>query len=148
MIRLRYGIKGRSDPRATSARKLPGTHASTTGHPFAAVVNTQRLSANTATAAGSRVQPQALPADSSTAPRKTSPAGDATYAITGLTTATGQATLTHVTMVNLSGSPQAVVSATNVNGNTTVTWDPTIQVAVPAGAVAGTYSATITHSVA
>jgi hypothetical protein len=39
-----------------------------------------------------------------------------------------------------------VVSASTVNGNTTVTWDPTIQVAVPAGAIGGTYTATITHS--
>jgi hypothetical protein len=40
-----------------------------------------------------------------------------------------------------------VVSATNVDGNTTVTWDPVIQVAVPAGAIGGVYTATITHSV-
>ena len=31
----------------------------------------------------------------------------------------------------LSASPQAVVSATNVAGNTTVSWDPTIQVSRP-----------------
>jgi hypothetical protein len=51
------------------------------------------------------------------------------------------------TTVNLSGSPQAVVSATTVTGNTTVTWNPVIQVAIPAGAIGGTYTATITHSV-
>ena len=49
--------------------------------------------------------------------------------------------------MNLSGTPQAVVSATNVDGNTTVTWNPAIQVTVPAGAVGGAYTATITHSV-
>ena len=41
-------------------------------HPFAAVENTQRLSANTATAAGTRVQPQVLPADVSTEQRTNS----------------------------------------------------------------------------
>jgi uncharacterized repeat protein (TIGR01451 family) len=81
-------------------------------------------------------------------PAETIPAGDASYTITGLATATGPATFTHLTTVNLSGNPQAVVSATNVDGNTAVTWNPVIQVGVPAGAIGGTYSATITHSVA
>jgi hypothetical protein len=44
-------------------------------------------------------------------------------------------------------SPQAVVSATNVAGNTSVSWDPTVQVAIPANAISGDYTATITHSV-
>jgi uncharacterized repeat protein (TIGR01451 family) len=80
-------------------------------------------------------------------PVETIPAGDATYGITGLATATGPATFTHVTTASLSGSPQAVVSAINVDGNTTVTWDPVLQVAVPAGAIGGVYTATVTHSV-
>ena len=33
-------------------------------------------------------------------------------------------------------------------GNNTATWNPTLQVAVPAAAVAGTYTGTVTHSVA
>ncbi len=40
-----------------------------------------------------------------------------------------------------------MVNATNVNGNTTVTWDPTIDVTIPGSAVGGGYTATITHSV-
>ena len=80
-------------------------------------------------------------------PAETIPAGDATYAITSLATATGPATFTDVSTVNLSGNPQAVVSATNVDGNTAATWNPLIQVTVPAGAIGGTYTATITHSV-
>ena len=80
------------------------------------------------------------------APAETIPAGDGTYAINGLT-ATGSATFSHVAMVGLSGSPEAVVSATNVGGNTSVTWNPSLQIAVPGGAIVGTYSATITHSV-
>ena len=79
-------------------------------------------------------------------PAETIPAGDATYAITSLATATGPATFTHVAAVNLSGTPQAVVTATNVAGNTTATWNPLIQVAIPGGAIGGTYTATITHS--
>jgi len=77
---------------------------------------------------------------------ETIPAGNATYAITSPVT-TGTATFTNISTVNLSGNPQAVVGATSVNGNTTDTWNPTIQVAVPAGAIGGTYSATVTHSV-
>ena len=50
-------------------------------------------------------------------------------------------------MVSLSGSPEAVVSATNVGGNNSVTWNPSLQIAVPGGAIVGIYSATITHSV-
>ena len=41
----------------------------------------------------------------------------------------------------------AVVTATEITGNNTATWSPTITVDVPGNAVAGTYSATITHSV-
>ena len=80
-------------------------------------------------------------------PTETIPVGDATYTITGLATATGPAAFTNVTTVTLSGTPQAVVNATNVEGNTAVTWDPEIDIAVPAGAIGGTYTATITHSV-
>lgn len=40
-----------------------------------------------------------------------------------------------------------VVSATGITGDNAATWTPTITVAVPGGSVAGTYSATITHSV-
>ena len=80
-------------------------------------------------------------------PAETIPAGDATYTITGLASATGPATFTPATTVTLSGTPQAVVSATNVNGNTTVTWNPAIQVTVPGGAIGGAYTAIITHSV-
>jgi hypothetical protein len=50
-------------------------------------------------------------------------------------------------VTQLSASPQAVVSATNVSGNTSVSWDPTIQVSVPSTAISGDYTATITHSV-
>jgi hypothetical protein len=80
-------------------------------------------------------------------PAETIPAADAEYDITALTEATGPATFTPVPVTQLSASPQAVVSATNVAGNTAVSWDPAIQVAIPATAISGGYTATITHSV-
>jgi hypothetical protein len=78
---------------------------------------------------------------------ETIPARNANYMITALTEASGPATFTPVPVTQLSASPQAVVSATNVSGNTEVSWDPTIQVTVPANAISGGYTATITHSV-
>jgi len=39
-------------------------------------------------------------------------------------------------------------SASGVTGNGTTTWNPTVGVTIPASAVAGDYSATITHSAA
>ena len=80
-------------------------------------------------------------------PAETIPAADAQYDITALGTATGSATFTPVPATQLSASPQPVVNATNVAGNTTVTWNPTIEVTIPGSAVGGTYTATITHSV-
>jgi hypothetical protein len=44
-------------------------------------------------------------------------------------------------------TPGTVQTATAVVGVNTATWNPGIGVPIPAGAVAGTYSATITHSV-
>ena len=50
-------------------------------------------------------------------------------------------------LTNLTTAPQAVVTAANVTGNTTASWNPLINVSVPATAVGGLYTATITHSV-
>ncbi|WP_416902138.1 hypothetical protein [Micromonospora echinospora] len=44
--------------------------------------------------------------------------------------------------------PRTAFSKTSGSGNNTATWNPTIRVNVPATAVAGTYTATVTHSVA
>jgi hypothetical protein len=43
---------------------------------------------------------------------------------------------------------QSVVTETGFDGDNSTQWDPEIQLAVPATAVAGTYDATVTHSVA
>jgi hypothetical protein len=46
------------------------------------------------------------------------------------------------------GTSQTAFSATAVVGNNTASWNPTIDIHLPSAAVAGTYSGTITHSVA
>ncbi|MFE7778597.1 hypothetical protein ACFU5O_32890 [Streptomyces sp. NPDC057445] len=44
--------------------------------------------------------------------------------------------------------PGPVQTATAVSGINSATWNPTISLTIPANALAGTYSSTITHSVA
>jgi len=78
---------------------------------------------------------------------RTVPTANLTYNITALTQTTGPATFDFTPSVTLSGSPQSVVNATNVNGNTTATWNPLINVDVPLNVTAGTYTGTITESV-
>jgi hypothetical protein len=46
------------------------------------------------------------------------------------------------------GASRTAFSASAVVGNNSATWNPTVIVNVPAAAVAGTYSGTITHSIA
>ncbi|WP_208647957.1 MULTISPECIES: hypothetical protein [Streptomyces] len=46
------------------------------------------------------------------------------------------------------GVPRTAFSKTSGHGNSTTAWQPTLIVAVPADAVGGTYTGTITHSVA
>ncbi|MFP5284063.1 MAG: hypothetical protein ACLGIF_11510 [Actinomycetes bacterium] len=58
----------------------------------------------------------------------------------------GTATVTGKDPRNLRRS-KAVVTATNIEGNNTASWYPTIEVDIPPGLVAGEYAATITHSV-
>jgi len=78
---------------------------------------------------------------------ETIPAHDILYSISGFASTTGSATLTRAPGTNLSTALQAVAQATNVHGGNSAAWSPLIQVAVPSGAVVGTYSAIITHSV-
>jgi hypothetical protein len=80
----------------------------------------------------------------------TSPAGptitasNVGYSV-GSITQVGTATFTANDPADLTGvSP--VVTATGITGDNSATWNPTINVAVPGGTLAGTYSATITHS--
>jgi Ice-binding-like/Domain of unknown function DUF11 len=79
---------------------------------------------------------------------ETIPVHDVQYLISGFTSTTGSATFTRTPVTTLAGTAQAVVTATNVSGDNSAAWNPVMGVSVPSGAVGGTYSATITHSVA
>jgi hypothetical protein len=59
---------------------------------------------------------------------------------------TGVANVTATSLDSLY-PPAAVQVATGVAGVNSATWNPTISVTIPANAVTGTYSTTITHSV-
>jgi hypothetical protein len=79
-------------------------------------------------------------------PDETIPVTDATYA-PGTITTTGTITAAP-SEITLDGQPQTVVTGTAGVGNNTASWDPTVAVAVPAQAVNGTYTGTLTQSVA
>jgi hypothetical protein len=64
----------------------------------------------------------------------------------GPITQVGTATFTANDPPDLTGVSPAV-TATGITGDNSATWNPTISVVVPGGAVAGVYAATITHSV-
>jgi len=77
---------------------------------------------------------------------------DADYWSGAATASTGLGTFTPgqllvANKVTLASSRTAF-SAASVIGNNSVSWNPTVGINVPAAAVAGTYSGTITHSVA
>ncbi|MFE2106690.1 hypothetical protein ACFXAF_12595 [Kitasatospora sp. NPDC059463] len=76
----------------------------------------------------------------------TVPASRATYT-PGTVTTTGTITVTP-TSVTLSNSAQTVVTGTSGVGDNTATWNPTVAVDLPASAVGGIYTGTLTHSVA
>ncbi|WP_326645201.1 hypothetical protein OG884_12435 [Streptosporangium sp. NBC_01755] len=44
--------------------------------------------------------------------------------------------------------PRTAFTGTELTGNNTATWNPTLTVTIPAATVAGTYTGTVTHSVA
>jgi hypothetical protein len=75
----------------------------------------------------------------------TIPASAVSYTV-GTITQTGTATFTANNPGDLTGASPAV-TATGITGDNSATWNPTINVAVPGGVIAGIYSATITHSV-
>jgi hypothetical protein len=75
---------------------------------------------------------------------ETIPATDVGYDPGSITT-TGTVSTTG-TAITLANSPAAVVTATGIFGNNTATWTPALAVAVPAAAVGGIYTATLTQS--
>lgn len=74
-------------------------------------------------------------------------APDSSSYVAGTAAVTGTATVTEYDL-NALYPPAPVQMATGVSGINTATWNPTISVTVPANSLAGTYSSTITHSVA
>jgi hypothetical protein len=78
-------------------------------------------------------------------PAETIPATDVGYDPGSITT-TGTITATG-TPITLSGTATPVVTGTDGVGDNTASWDPDISVAVPASAVGGIYTATLTQSV-
>ena len=123
---------GSADPGGTISANL-GTVQVTDGRGFGA--GWTATVATTAFTTGRGTPPEIIPA------------GNASYAISALSQTTGSATFTFVPLTNLRITPRAVVTATNVAGNTSATWNPLINIRVPASAIGGTYTATITHSV-
>ena len=78
-------------------------------------------------------------------PAETIPATDVGYDPGSITT-TGTITATG-TPITLSGTAAPVVAGTDGVGNNTASWNPALAVAVPAAAVGGTYTGTLTESV-
>jgi len=72
--------------------------------------------------------------------------GSAATYTPGTAVVVGIATVTPLSLASMI-TAGTVQTATAVLGVNTATWDPSIAVTLPAGAQAGTYSATITHSV-
>ncbi|MFJ9847707.1 hypothetical protein ACIRYZ_46300 [Kitasatospora sp. NPDC101155] len=57
----------------------------------------------------------------------------------------GQATAAQAQSLNVS---RTAYSLTGGTGNNSATWNPTLVVAIPASAVNGTHTGTVTHSIA
>jgi hypothetical protein len=85
-------------------------------------------------------------------PAEVIPVTDVGYTVgpittTGTITATATNRPAGTAAGDLSGAPQAVVTGTAGVGDNTAGWDPAISVAVPASAVGGIYTGTLTQSV-
>jgi hypothetical protein len=78
---------------------------------------------------------------------ETIPAINVSYAPGTATSTTGTGTFTPGPggILNV---PRVVFTGTALTGNNTATWNPTLTITIPAAAVAGTYTGTVTHSVA
>jgi len=79
-------------------------------------------------------------------PAETIPATTAAYTV-GTITHTGTITTTGTDLSSMSNTAATVVAGTAGVGDNTASWNPTIAVHVPAAAVGGSYTGTLTHSV-
>lgn len=75
------------------------------------------------------------------------PAADAVYGINGFVFTTSNATFTSTPVTRLSATAQVVVTAARASGTNSATWNPAITVSVPASAVGGVYTASLSSSV-
>ena len=83
--------------------------------------------------------------------RATSTVGSTSTAIAytpGTVTKVGTSTIAAPAAIALNTTPVAVVTASAVSGNNTASWNPTLDVTLPATNLAGSYSGTVTTSVA
>lgn len=76
---------------------------------------------------------------------RTIPASAATYTPAAAST-TGNVTVTPTTLGSLATTAATAQTATAVSGNNTATWDAVLRVTAPAGTLADSYTATLTHS--
>jgi hypothetical protein len=80
-------------------------------------------------------------------PAETVPSSDVFYDAGQAIATSGTGTFTPGTPAALTAAVTAFSASSEV-GSTSVTWDPQITIQIPAAAVSGTYTGTITHSVA
>jgi hypothetical protein len=80
-------------------------------------------------------------------PAETIPDGDVTYDPGNAIASTGTGTFTSGAGGSLA-APTTAFSAASEVGSTSVTWDPQVTVTIPPASVAGTYTGTLTHSIA
>jgi len=65
----------------------------------------------------------------------------------GTPTEDGTSTIAAPAATALTTTAAAVVTATDVSGNNTASWNPTLDVTLPATNLAGSYSGTVTTSI-
>lgn len=78
---------------------------------------------------------------------KTIVKGQVNYSAGVTVTSSGTAVFTPGTPGAFGATPNTAYTAMAVVGNNSATWSPTLTVSIPADALAGTYGATVTHSV-
>jgi hypothetical protein len=80
-------------------------------------------------------------------PAETIPVLNVSYSPGDATSTTGTGTFTPGPggIINV---PRVAFTGTALTGNNSATWNPTLTVTIPAATVAGTYTGTVTHSVA
>jgi hypothetical protein len=78
---------------------------------------------------------------------ETIPVADLSYTVGSFSNIVGTITPVATNLAHMTHAAQTVVTGSSGVGDNGVSWNPTIAVAVPANAVTGIYTGTITHSV-